>query len=137
MIHELHKAGYQRLRFNAGMAPSGVHWRCQLTHADNIGPDGYTLIDWETETAHYTTGSADRYFGWEDAPGRSARELATLFVARFPAIIARADGLDWGYAGWLTAILGTAERGGAQALPVFHADYPVTLSPEMLPPLPT
>jgi len=136
MIPELHKAGYQRLRFCSGMAPSGVHWRCLLTHADNIGPDGRTPIDWDTDTAHYTTGSGDGYFDWNDAPRLSARELAVRFVTRFPAIATKADGADWRYAGWLTAILGKAERGGVDALPVFYADYPLTFPPDALPPSP-
>ncbi|KXV06423.1 hypothetical protein CR51_11930 [Caballeronia megalochromosomata] len=42
-VHELHKAGYQRLRISAGMAPSGMHWRCYLTSADNIREDGIAV----------------------------------------------------------------------------------------------
>ena len=45
MVHELHKAGYQRLRVSPGLSPSGVHWRCSVTCACNVQPDGFTAID--------------------------------------------------------------------------------------------
>jgi hypothetical protein len=40
----------------------------------------------------------------------SARKLAQRFVERFPSICERSIGLDWAYAGWLTDVLGHAER---------------------------
>jgi len=35
-IHELHKAGYQKIRIAAGMAPSGNFWRCHIMTAENV-----------------------------------------------------------------------------------------------------
>lgn len=136
MIHELHKAGYQRLRFHSGMSPSGLHWRCAITHAGNIAADGISFLAStpNDEIAHHSSGSEDRYFGWEDAAGRSARELAVLFIQRFPIIAQKGDGRDWAYAGWLTDVLGRAEHGASDAIPVFFADYPVRLDPDWLPP---
>ncbi|SFR96133.1 hypothetical protein [Sphingomonas jatrophae] len=138
MVHELHKAGYQRLRVSPGLAPSGMYWRCSITHAGNIAENGWSLRTpgLEGEVASYSSGAGDRYFGWDDAPGRSARELAVRFIQRFPALVEKGDGCDWAYAGWLTDVLGRAELGGADALPVFYADYPLTLDPEWLPPPP-
>ena len=136
MVHELHKAGYQRIRFSAGMSPSGCYWRCLVTSADNLTPDGLELrghLD-QAKVATYTSGSVDRYFGWSDAPGRSARELAVLFLQRYPLIAQSGEGRDWAYAGWLTEVLGRAERGQPGAFPVFFADYPLDLDPAELPP---
>ena len=31
MVHELHKAGYQRIRIVPGISGSGMHWRCSVT----------------------------------------------------------------------------------------------------------
>ena len=136
MIHELHKAGYQRLRFRAGMSPSGMHWRCSITHAGNVAADGISFLASapDDEIADHSSASEDRYFGWEDAAGRSARELAILFIQRFPIIVQKSDGRDWAYAGWLTDVLGRAEHGTSDGLPVFYADYPVHLDPDWLPP---
>jgi hypothetical protein len=136
MVHELHKAGYQRVRFSSGMAPSGVHWRCSITHAGNMTHDGLRIDASRAgaEVAHYSTGSGDRYFGWPDAPGRSARELGNMFLDRFPVIAREGTGRDWAYAGWLTEILGRAERGELSGFPVFFADYPLDPEPADLPP---
>jgi hypothetical protein len=115
MIHELHKAGYQRLRVLPFLSPSGAYWRAWITSSDNVAADGFTLIDWDPEdrgqvVAKYTSGQEAGYFGWTDAAAMSARQLAQRFVERFPSICERSVGLDWAYAGWLTDVLGHAER---------------------------
>lgn len=136
MVHELHKAGFQRIRFSSGMAPSGMYWRCSITHAGNMTPDGLRIgaSRAEEEVADYSTGSRDRYFHWPDAPGRSARELGIMFLDRYPVIAREGTGRDWAYAGWLTEILGRAERNEPSGFPVFFADYPLDLAPADLPP---
>lgn len=136
MIHELHKAGYQHIRFSSGMAPSGIHWRCSITHASNMTPDGLHVHSpcAEDEVAHYSTGAGDCYFRWPDSPGRSARELGSMFLDRFPIIAREGLGRDWAYAGWLTEILGRAEHGAPSGFPVFFADYPLDPKPADLPP---
>ncbi|NPD68105.1 hypothetical protein HN018_12095 [Lichenicola cladoniae] len=136
MVHEFHKAGYQRIRFSSGMAPSGIYWRCSITHAGNMTADGLHIQDYNApeEVAAYSSSSGDHYFGWADAPGRSARELGLLFLDRFPAIAEKGLGRDWTYAGWLTEILGRAERDERSGFPVFFADYPIDLEPADRPP---
>lgn len=70
MVHELHKAGYQRIRFSSGMAPSGLYWGCSITHVGNMTPDGLRIQDpcIHEELAAYSTSSGDCYFRWTDAP---------------------------------------------------------------------
>lgn len=133
MVNELHKAGYQRLRIAPGMAPSGCHWRCHVTPAGNVAPNGWEPLDWNGRIASYSTGQKDRYFGWEDATQDSARRLAAKFIQRFPEIARDGQGTDWAYAGWYVAMLGAAEHG---TLPVFFADYPVEVAPGERPPPP-
>lgn len=36
-IHELHKQGFQNLAIYASIAPSGMHWRCQLAPGTGLG----------------------------------------------------------------------------------------------------
>ncbi|MDO9352057.1 MAG: hypothetical protein Q7T55_00085 [Solirubrobacteraceae bacterium] len=136
MVHELHKAGYQRIRFSSGMAPSGAYWRCHITYAGNMTPNGMFVNSShaEQDVANYSTGSGNRYFGWPDAAGRPARELGVMFVKRFSVIAREGLGRDWAYAGWLTEILGRAERDEPSGFPVFFADYPLDLDPFNLPP---
>jgi len=138
MVHELHKAGYQRIRILPAMAPNGLHWRCTISDAASFGPDGFDLRgDAAPERiARYTSGEGRQYFGWKDGGALTARLLAKRFLTAFPAIAANGQGRDWAYAGWLTDVLGRAEQG---SFIVFHADYP--LDPEELrlwrpPPIP-
>lgn len=112
MVHELHKAGYQRLRILPMLSPSGCYWRGVITFADNVAQDGYHILrDEDDLVARYTSGQDNEYFGWKDAAQASARELAMLFLKRFPEISEKGEGLDWAYAGWLTDVLGYAELG--------------------------
>lgn len=133
MVHELHKAGYQRVRISPGLAPSGLYWRCSIAPADAMEASGCRIAhDADPDlVASYTSGSEDRYFDWPDARAKSGRELAALFLQRFPRIAEAGTGRDWAYAGWLTEALGRAELG---RLPVFFADYPLTFEEGDLPP---
>ena len=58
-------------------------------------------------------------FGWTDAVSATARDLAELFLERFPEVCARGYGRDWLCAGWYVEMLGVAERGGS---PVAYDD---------------
>jgi hypothetical protein len=117
MVHELHKAGYQRLRIRPFFSGSGCYWRCWITPASNMRPDGYNLIEEDHDDANpglvarYTSGQDNEFFGWTDAKSMTARELAATFTKRFPRIVEQSQGCDWAYAGWLTDVLGHAERG--------------------------
>lgn len=117
MLHELHKVGYQRLRAEMGMSPSGIHWRC------TIFVDGRSDI----EPACYTSAADARYFDWMDAERDNARQMAAKFIDRFPELCEAGAGLDYANVGWLTWMLGKAESG---ALPVFYADYPLEIDPK-------
>lgn len=100
MVHELHKAGYQRIRILPAMAPSGLYWRCTISDAGNFSADGLALLLTEDgRVARYTSGDGARYFGWEDGPTLTARLLAVRFLQRFPAIAEGGKGRDWAYAG--------------------------------------
>lgn len=113
MVGELHKLGYQQARISPGMSPSGMHWRCLVTPADNIRREhGALAVDHDEElVAFYTSGQENEYFGWSDARRATARQLADMFVERFPIIAERSLGEDWLYAGWYVQMLGVAERG--------------------------
>lgn len=116
MVHELHKAGYQRIRILPMISPSGGHWRGIITYAGNVADDGYHILDWDMDdrvgsVARYSSSQENEFFGWKDAHSLNARQLAQRFVERFPVIASKGEGTDWAYAGWLTDVLGQAEAG--------------------------
>jgi len=112
MVHELHKAGYQRLRMVPMMSPSGAFWRCVITYEENIEDDGYRIIQWDDErVAAYTSGQDAKYFNWDDSESFNARQLAQRFLERFPDIAERGRGRDWANVGWVADVLGEAEQG--------------------------
>ena len=128
MVHELHKAGYQRIRICPSIAPNGIHWRCSISHSGNLAEDGLGFRGGgHGEVASYTSGQGARYFDWPDGDQLTARQLARRFLDTFPVIAEQGAGRDWPYAGWLTDVLGYAEHGKFVA---FWADYP--LDPEDL-----
>lgn len=114
MVHELHKAGYQRLRVLPYSNDSGTAWRAEITYVDNVGDDGFSTIDHDLDeagkVARYSTAQGNHYFGWVDATTADARELARLFLERFPHMCNLGQGLDWAYAGWLVDVIGWAEQ---------------------------
>jgi hypothetical protein len=109
MVHELHKAGYQRLRICAGYTLDLQHWRCYIGPATQFHQDGWTPTG-RTELL-YGTDQEHEYFGWTDARHDDARRLATKFLERYPELARQAAGDDLAYAGWFTYILGRAEHG--------------------------
>jgi hypothetical protein len=96
------------------------------------------LEKWDPTSTYvgtYSSGMGNQYFEWKDARNASARELASLFVERFPVIAARGNGRDWEYAGWYVEMLGTADAG---YLPyAYHGDPPGITMAEGWPSLPT
>lgn len=119
MVHELHKAGFQRLRIHSGMAPNGMHWRCEISSV-NVSKISDANLYKAKELARYTSGTEDLYFNWEDARKDSPRQLAAKFIERFPDVAGDGFGSDWAYAGWFVEMLGFAER---DFFPVAFADY--------------
>lgn len=130
MVHEMHKAGYQRLRVGCGWDANGKAWRVRLMPSSRVCDDGWSPISCEIR-ADYSTADGKAYFGWKDAAGDDARALANKFIDRFPDLALEASGHDWAYAGWFSMILGEAEHG---ELPAFFGVKVYELS--SLPPLP-
>jgi hypothetical protein len=135
MVHELHKAGYQRIRISPGISPSGAHWRCPVTFAGNIADDGFSILrfgDDQGLVAPYSSADKGEYFKWKSSSALNSRELAVRFIGEFPRIAESGKGRDWLYAGWLTDVLGRAEQGRTTDLPVLYADWPLEDDPEYL-----
>lgn len=133
-VHELHKQGYQDLAIYAGMSSSGYYWRCSLAPFNRIlyKAQGIGLYqDYELEAANHSSGkSGNDYFGWTDAKGDNARELAEKIKHRFPKLLAKARRPNYRYVGWYSQMLGKAEQGH---LPIMYQDYLVLGTAEPIP----
>lgn len=119
MVHELHKAGYQRLRIAPFIHDIGT-WRCPVTFARNVSSEDGMPIDWAL-APQYSSAAGEEYFDWKDAAGLSARQLAQRFLDRFRQIAEMGVGQDWAYAGWFCSVLGLAESSGVLPLLRGHA----------------
>jgi hypothetical protein len=115
MVHELHKAGYQRLRIVSGWTDEG-HWRARLLSAKDVAEDGWSPLIAQVDPVDYVTRDGTFWFGWQDAQHDDARSLALKFLERHPVLSKACAGEDWAYAGWFSRVLGRAENG---ELPVF------------------
>lgn len=123
MVQVLHRQGYERLRIDPGMSPSGCHWRCEFLPSEMTGPDHQHKDNGlRVETARYTSGEEKNYFGWTDAVSDSPEELAVKFVERFDDLARASKGSDPAYVRWYSRMLDeTAPDGIVYA----YADYPV------------
>ena len=68
LVAELHRRGYERLRVNVGMAPSGLYWRCSYYAAGASNVTG--------PVPRYTTGNGLTIFDWADAQHDAPPALA-------------------------------------------------------------
>lgn len=122
MVAALHRRGYERLRIEPGMSPSGMSWRCGITHAGNMDPENGALCvnSGGLETAMYTSANQDRFFDWKDAPSLDTEQLADRFLLEFPEICKLSQGEDPEYIAWYELMLSFARTGG---LPYAYDDY--------------
>lgn len=113
LIHELHELGYRRIRVWPGMAPSGMHWRCAVSTADNVDPqdDAQAFADW----------GEDRVFRYTSGMGL-VPYTAQGFLAAFPRIAELGRGEDAAYAAWFEELRARSAEG---YVPVGYADYPM------------
>lgn len=139
MVRELHDLGFERMRICPRLSNSGVHWQCWLTASENVlqshGGDISPLLVMESmraimnedseplRAAFYGSVHESRYFGWQDALNDGPRELAAKFVARFPAIISEAEGLDPEYVTWYRQMIEASAPNGLPSTYTSAADY--------------
>jgi len=141
LVEELHRRGYEQLRICPNMSPSGMHYRCNITYADNIKPEnGAVAIDFDDAALH-TSANGPNLFNWPDAADASIPELARMFIRRYPAIAKKGRQPDPAYVRWFQTAITFARKG---AFPLNHVDahrgkhkwMPTTGSEEVHLPLP-
>lgn len=123
MVQILHRQGYERLRINPGMSPSGCHWRCEFLPSEvTIAHDRNRHIRRSVETARYSSGERRNYFGWIDAAADLPFDLSVKFIERFPDLAKASTGRDPEYAKWYSMMLAMTAPDG---IIYSYADYPL------------
>jgi hypothetical protein len=123
MVRILHQQGFEQLRINPGMSPSGCHWRCEFIPAAMSERRHCSMDEGDcVETANYSSGQKNKYFDWTDADFDPPEKLASKFVERFPELSKACLGKDSEYVNWYSRMLeDTAPDGFIYA----YADFPV------------
>ena len=113
ILHELHKLGYQKLRWMSYVAPSGLSLRCHITTQDHICADREIVFYgdpnevWSTSIGAMTTG--------EDIT-----PLLKTFMNENPRLLEIGKGNDPEYVEWFNKLLSFAAEGQT---PVFYGEY--------------
>ncbi|MCP4291654.1 MAG: MBL fold metallo-hydrolase [bacterium] len=112
MVIVLHRLGYERLRISPGMSPSGMYWRCLISHVENFQRDHGALLVIETQdVAIYSSGAGNQFFGWDDCEKDTPDDLARKFIERFPVICRLGRGDDDEYVEWYEQVIEVVEKG--------------------------
>ena len=103
-VLELHLRGFQRLRIEPAISPSGRHWRCAVAPAQLFSERHGARLryeGWDSPlVARYSTAEQERFFEWRDVRSTTTPSgLANRFVARFGEIADAGRGSDWAYSG--------------------------------------
>ena len=113
ILHELHKLGYQKLRWMSYMAPTGLSLRCNITTQDHICANREIVFGgdpneiWCTSIGAMTTG--------EDI-----KPLVKTFMYENPRLLEIGKGNDPEYVEWFNKLLYFAAEG---QMPVFYGEY--------------
>lgn len=112
MVQELHQRGFEKLRIEPSLSPSGMHWRCTFYGA---------------ERKHQTTASNWIYDIEDKSPGKKIRHtpasLADLFEQEHAEFMPHCQGPDAAYAQWYRSML---QRLHPTELPYAYSDYEAT-----------
>lgn len=113
VLHELHKMGFQKLRWMSYVAPSGYSLRCHITSQDHICANKEIIFDedytdiWHTSVGVITTGV-------------DIQPYVKTFIEENPKLLKIGKGEDPEYVEWFEKLLSYAAKGDA---PIFYQDY--------------
>jgi hypothetical protein len=121
MLHTLHKRGFEKLRFSAGISPSGLHWRYEIAPAQSFNPDGATVKhELYARGAFASSNGKSAPFDWREAETATLEEFAEWFVEHLPEVAEGGRGADTAYAAWYKHAL---ELTAPEGLLVMYGEY--------------
>lgn len=103
LLQELHKRGYQRLRWFSYMAPNGCALRCIITIQDNIRANREVIKLDENICWWRSTSQPDS--------GNDGARYADFFCNDFPRLLEAGHGTDPLYAVWFDGVVEQAKAG--------------------------
>lgn len=112
ILQELHRSGYQGLRWFPYMAPTGMSLRCHITTADNIVMNRELRYFDEEHTFSLSTAIPDAREDIHDFIGNVVRESPLLYRARKIK--------DSEYISWFNDIV---ERAKSGEFPIFNGEW--------------
>lgn len=113
ILHELHRLGYQKLRWMSYMSPNGCSLRCHITTQDHIIANIDILFDdTDEEVWHSSTGAM--------TTGKDIKPLVKTFMDNTPRLLEIGKGDDPEYVEWFNKLLSFAAEGHA---PVFYDEF--------------
>lgn len=113
ILHELHKMGYQKLRWLSYMAPSGMNLRCHITTQDHIYAHMGICFDDDHEEVWSTSMQVLR-------TGEDIKPFIPVFMKENPRLLEIGRGEDSEYVEWFDKLLSLASCNGA---PNFYDEY--------------
>ena len=113
ILHELHKLGYQKLRWVSYISPNGCCLRCHITTQDHICANREIIFTGDSNEIWCTSTGAM-------STGEDIRPLVKAFMADNPRLLEIGKGDDSEYVDWFNKLLSCAAKGDA---PVFYGEY--------------
>lgn len=112
ILHELHKMGYQKLRWMSYMAPTGCNLRCHITTQDNICVN--QEICWSKDGEVFASSVNNMTTGEDILP------FVKVFMDENPRLLEIGKGEDSDYAEWFDKVLSKASKGYT---PMFNGEW--------------
>lgn len=99
-VEVLHGRGYGKFRLQAGMSPSGCHWRYRL------------WAKGAPSSAVNGSLTNQKSFDWGDTDDSTPEQLADVIESKFPDMTQAAQGRDPEFAAWLKMIIAASQPDG-------------------------
>lgn len=113
ILHELHKLGYQKLRWMSYIAPTGLSLRCHITTQDHICANREIVFSGDPNEIWCASISAM-------TTGEDIKPLVKTFMNESPRLLEIGKGDDSEYVEWFNKLLSFAKKGQT---PVFYGEY--------------
>ena len=112
ILHELHKMGYQKLRWMSYMTPNGCALRCHITIQDNLY--GYWgIVELNPDICFWMSYS-------QMTTGADIQPYLDLFIRKYQSLLNRGKGEDDEYVSWFNDLLREAAKGNT---PIYDGEF--------------
>lgn len=113
ILHELHKLGYQKLRWMSYMAPTGLSLRCHITTQEHICANKEIVFAGDPNEIWYTSVGTM-------TTGEDIMPWVRTFMEENSRLLEIGKGEDPEYVEWFDKLLSLAAKGQT---PVFYGEY--------------